>query len=240
MRTVLMTGADGTIGSHLKKYLESKGYNVVSFRGDVCHRPNWDQYKFIDYLIHLAAFAGVRASLADPDTYFDNNVGGMANVVDWAQCHPTTKVLYASSSNAKEWWANPYAVTKKINELQAQALTHSVGMRFHTVWPGRDDMLYRMLEQKRVDYINGQHYRDFIHVEDLCSAIETIMINFDRVDRVVDIGTGQSVAVTDLANKFGFTGEVRTIPTPYERTKTQADVAYLHELGWTPTWNVLE
>ena len=238
MKSVLLTGADGMIGSHLKAFLTKQGYTIVHFEGDVCDPNNWDRYAKCDYVIHLAALAGVRLSIEKPQVYYHNNVFGMKNAIKYVK-RTGAKFLYASSSNAKEWWSNPYAATKKMNELQAEELDKSVGMRFHTVWPGRDDMLYKMLWRGQVTYINGDHYRDFIHIDDLCSAILTIMENYNKVDSVVDIGTGHSTPVLEVAKKLGFNGEVRYDPTPHERTKTCADVEYLLKLGWTPTRNIL-
>ena len=238
MKTVLLTGSEGMIGSHLRKYLIENDYSVVSFEGDVTIQKEWNKYVVPDYVIHLAASVGVRASIGDPELFYHNNVGGMecaVNYVEGTKC----KFLYASSSNAKEWWNNPYATTKKINEVQAQSLPRSVGMRFHTVWPGRDDMLYKMLEQGRVKYINGDHYRDFVHVDDLCAAILTIIENYYKVNAIVDIGTGHATPVLEVAKKFGFDGEVRFDSAPRERTITKADIEYLLNLGWTPTRNIL-
>lgn len=238
MKSVLLTGADGMIGSHLKVYLRNEGFNVVDFEGDVCDPANWGGIQKFDYVIHLAAFAGVRYSIEKPDMYYHNNIVGMKNAIKYVK-RTGSKFLYASSSNAKEWWSNPYAVTKKMNELQAEELDMSVGMRFHTVWPGRNDMLYKMLLNGEVTYINGNHYRDFIHIDDLCGAILTIMENYSKVPSVVDIGTGHSTPVLEVAKKLGFNGEVRYNPTPNERTKTCANVEYLLKLGWTPKRNIL-
>jgi nucleoside-diphosphate-sugar epimerase len=126
-----------------------------------------------------------------------------------------------------------------MNELQARVLNTSVGMRFHTVWPGRDDMLYKLLAAGSVKYINGDHYRDFIHIDDLCTAILTIMENYSNMSKVVDIGTGHATPVLEVAKRFGFDGEVRFDSAPHERTITKADIEYLLRLGWTPTWNIL-
>lgn len=238
MKTVLLTGAEGMIGSHLRSHLIESGYTVTSFEGDVCHQKEWSKYTPHDFVVHLAAFAGVRASINEPESFYNNNVGGMECAVNFVQ-GSKCRLLYASSSNAKEWWTNPYATTKKMNELQAQALSRSVGMRFHTVWPGRDDMLYKLLSAGKVTYINGDHYRDFIHIDDLCSAILTIMQNYSKIKDVVDIGTGHATPVIEVAKKFGFDGEVRYDSAPHERTVTIADVEYLLKLGWTPTRNIL-
>lgn len=238
MQSVLLTGADGMIGSHLRTYLFDRGFYVVSFEGDVCNQKDWDKYPPTDYLIHLAAFAGVRASINQPATFYENNVGGMRCAVSYVESAKCA-FLYASSSNAKEWWTNPYATTKKMNELQAEVLNSSIGMRFHTVWPGRDDMLYKLLSAGKVTYINGDHYRDFIHIDDLCSAILTIMKNYSNISPVVDIGTGHATPVLEVAKRFGFDGEVRFDSAPHERTITMANIEYLLRLGWTPTRNIL-
>ena len=148
---IMLTGAEGMIGSKLKAHLGLNGYSVEQFHGDCCNWKDWEKYnQGYDYLIHLAALAGVRESIKDPDRYFTNNVLGTGNAFVWANQHVANgKVLYASSSNAYEWWSNPYAITKKINEVQAIHY-NAIGMRFHTVWPGRDDMLFKMLERGQV------------------------------------------------------------------------------------------
>ena len=73
-------------------------------------------------------------------------------------------MLYASSAGAYSWWQNPYAITKKVNEIQGPP--NSVGMRFFNVWAeegSRDDMLYEMLKQGTAKYIT-RHKRDWVHV----------------------------------------------------------------------------
>ena len=123
---ILITGSQGMIGSHLKKHL-SKNYEVVEFEGDVTNQDDWDNYPEQYYaLIHLAALAGVRASMKDPETFYKNNVDGTRLALQWSSKH-ALKTLYASSSNAAEWWTNPYAVTKKINEIQAENF-EAIGM----------------------------------------------------------------------------------------------------------------
>ena len=85
-------------------------------------------------------------------------------------------------------------------EVMAHGYPNSKGMRFHTVWPGRDDMLYKSFERGEVTYINANHHRDWIHVDDLCNAH---LENHDKlpniIERVLDIGTGESFNVLDMA-----------------------------------------
>lgn len=249
---ILITGAEGMVGRNLKNYFEKQGQNVVSFVGDVTEDKCWEEYndeKF-DAIIHLAAYAGVRASFDAPHQYYNNNTLGMEKFLKYG-IQMSSKLLYASSSNAKEWWLNPYAATKKMNECQARPY-RAIGMRFHTVFPGRDDMLFKKLQRKEVTYINKEHYRDFIHVADLCEAIDKIALNFDLVynntiqdlDRnhpgVVDIGTGHSTPVVEVAKIMGYEGEYTDAEAKGERVKTQANIEYLLQLGWTPKRNILD
>lgn len=243
MKNILLTGAEGMIGSHLMPFLESFDYKVTAFVGDVTCEDNWQHYRGQDWdgLIHLAALAGVRASFDNPELYFHNNVEGTAQAFNFAKSNPVSKVLYASSSNAYEWWGNPYAATKMMNEIQGRSLS-SIGMRFHTVWPGREDMLYRKLEKGEVSYINCNHYRDFIHVEDLIAGIKTIYDNFWTLlpkGRARDIGTGRATSVEQVAKSMGFNGEYRHENPEGERVKTCADVEYLLQLGWYPKHDIL-
>lgn len=246
---ILLTGHEGCVGSHLSRFLEGKGYTVTPFQGDIRDRNNWDSYTYVDpqdrsekwdCLIHLAAIPGVRRSFEEPEFYYDNNVNGTRLALEFGaeNCH---RHLYASSSNAYEWYGNPYAATKKMCEVMAHDYPNSKGMRFHTVWPGRDDMLYKKLERGEVTYINANHHRDWIHVDDLCNAIWKIMINFPNIiERVLDIGTGESFNVLDMAMKrFNWTGEIRRENPAGERVHTKANVKYLHRLGWQPENNIL-
>ena len=234
---ILLTGHEGCVGSSLGPYLENLGHTVIPFEGDIRDWDNWVNYigTYWDVLIHLAAIPGVRKSFEIPEEYYDHNVNGTKNALSFSR-HFAAKHLYASSSNAYEWYGNPYAATKKMCEVIASDHTNAKGMRFHTVWPGRDDMLYKKLERGEVEYINSNHSRDWIHIDDLCSAIVTILNNWAIIDKkVLDIGTGSTFSVLDMAqNVFGWTGDIRTLNPNGERVKTQADVQYLYDLGWKP------
>ena len=239
---VLITGSEGMVGSRLVKYLSRKGYSVTEFKGDVRDIKAWNQYKHSHYnfLIHLAALAGVRPSFRDPEKYYDHNVNGTKLALEFGNIH-ADEILYASSSNAYEWWGNPYATTKKINEVQAMPY-NAIGMRFHTIWPGRPDMLFQKFKRNEVTYINTGHYRDFININDLLSAIEVIMNNFRKLKSersVYDIGTGHATPVEEVANIFNFNGIRQKENPDGERSFTKADIEYLLELGWTPSYNIL-
>ena len=112
---ITVTGGNGYIGSHLIPVLKSAGHKVRNYRGDIL---DFDPY-YADMVIHLASLTGVRQSLEEPEEYYKVNVEGFRKVVE--ECKKWgCKLLYASSSNAEEWWSNPYAVTKKITEVMAE------------------------------------------------------------------------------------------------------------------------
>ena len=104
-------------------------------------------------------------------------------------------------------------------------------------------MLYQMLKKGKVEYVNELHTRDFIHVEDLCKAINKIVDNFfqvlDTVGRVVDIGTGHGTSVKSVAEQHGFNGQYKSENPPGERVHTRANVDLVYQLGWSPQHNIL-
>lgn len=246
MKRILVTGSDGMVGSRLVKHLVGKGYPVVTFGEDrdVRNWEHWaelhDESNPIDTIVHLAALAGVRPSFDAPELYEDVNVGGMRHMLAFSELNESN-ILYASSSNAYEWWGNPYAATKKMNEIQAEDYP-AIGMRFHTIWPGRDDMLFMKFKRGEVEYINRGHYRDFVHVDDVVEAIQALISNFNSAimsQRVYDIGTGHSTPVEEVAKVMNFQGEWRDANPSGERVHTKANIEALLKLGWTPKWNIL-
>ncbi len=242
---ILVTGSDGMVGSRLVKFLKNNDCTVYEFGDDrdVRSQQDWQSFADLDFdfIIHLAALAGVRPSFDNPELYYDVNVNGTRNMLEFAEAN-TKHILYASSSNAYEWWGNPYAATKRMNEIQCEDYS-AIGLRFHTIWPGRDDMLFMKFKNNQVEYINRKHNRDFVHVDDIISAIYKLINNFESAiieRRVYDIGTGHATPVEQVAKAFGFEGEWRDENPAGERVHTIADIEPLLKLGWTPKWNILD
>ena len=147
-------------------------------------------------------------------------------------------MLYASSAGAHGWWQNPYAITKKMNEIQAPL--NSVGMRFFNVWAekgSRDDMLYEMLKQGTAKYIT-RHKRDWIHVHDIVRAICYLIP--DKFRGVLDIGTGTNYSVLELAKRMGRGDLPIKEDTPGEPDSLCADITQLTKLGWFPTIDIMD
>ena len=230
---VLVTGHKGFIGSHVFDFLSD------IFDVDGLDRPD-DIENFVDVgcadydlIVHLAAYAALRDSVDNPDKFWENNVEKSKPIFDYCRKY-NTRLLYASSAGAYSWWQNPYAITKKVNEIQAPP--NSVGMRFFNVWAeegSRDDMLYEMLKQGTARYLT-RHKRDWIHVDDVCTAIEKLI--YSDYTGTVDVGTGVTTSVLELANALIGENELPIQEwTPNEPDILKANPVVLREMGWVPT-----
>tara|TARA_R100000027_G_scaffold18362_1_gene13239 strand:+ start:253 stop:972 length:720 start_codon:yes stop_codon:yes gene_type:complete len=234
---VLVTGHKGFIGRNVfLDWQETLGYVNVD---GIDHPEDIGDFRGGDYdlVIHLAAYADIRESLAKPQKYYENNVVKTRRLFEW--CRETnTRLLYASSSAVEEdYWENPYAMSKWINEMMAPP--NSVGMRFTTVYgpDSRPNMMYRMLQDKTAKYVTN-HKRDWIHVKDVCRAIHYLASS--SITGPVTIGTGKSVSVKELAKAMGMGHLPVKENTPGERMDNQADITLLKSIGWFPTISVLD
>ena len=238
---ILVTGHKGFIGSHVYKHLQDEGHEVrgLDFPDDVRDFIRFHACDSIRYdvIIHLAAFAALRESFENPDRFWENNVVKSKTLFDYCGRN-NIRLLYASSAGAHGWWHNPYAITKKVNEIQAPP--NSVGMRFFNVWAeekSREDMLYRMLQDNTAKYLTRQR-RDWIHVDDIVTAICTLIP--DKFRGVLDIGTGKNHSVLELAKKLGKSDLPIREDTPGEPDSLCADITILKSLGWSPTIDILD
>ena len=185
--------------------LEKFGDVFIFVKGDISDKRIVDEV-FEKYkpsiVVNLAAQAGVRYSITNPDTYIKSNIIGFYNILEACRNNPVEHLVYASSSsvygsNKKVPYStedkvdNPvslYAATKKSNELFAHSYSKlynipSTGLRFFTVYGpmGRPDMAYFKFTNKIVKgepieiYNNGDMYRDFTYVDDIVSGIINVM-----------------------------------------------------------------
>lgn len=159
------------------------------------------EYHF-DIVVNLAAQAGVRYSIVNPDTYIESNVVGFYNILEACRHYPVQHLVYASSSsvyggNKKipfstddnvDYPVSLYAATKKSNELFAHCYSKlydipSTGLRFFTVYGpgGRPDMAYFSFTDKLIRgepiqiYNYGNCKRDFTYVDDIVEGIVLVM-----------------------------------------------------------------
>jgi UDP-glucuronate 4-epimerase len=225
--TILVTGAAGFIGSYVCKALLACGETVIGldnfndyydpkikrdrvkavcpnveiFEIDICDREKLNAL-FVTHkpahVIHLAAQAGVRYSITNPNVYADSNLSGFTNILEACRHHAVKHLVYASSSsvyggNAKAPFSEDqsinqplsfYAATKAANELMAHSYSHlyqlpCTGLRFFTVYGawGRPDMApvlfsRAVLAGRTIDVFNhGKMRRDFTHVNDIVAGV---------------------------------------------------------------------
>jgi UDP-glucuronate 4-epimerase len=149
-------------------------------------------------VVHLAAQAGVRYSLENPQAYIDANITGFTNILEGCRHNPVEHLVFASSSsvygantnmpfsvhNNVDHPVSLYATSKKANELMAHTYAHlfglpCTGLRFFTVYGpwGRPDMALflftkNILAGKPIDVFNyGHHRRDFTYVDDIVEGV---------------------------------------------------------------------
>tara|TARA_B110000444_G_scaffold170196_1_gene159036 strand:+ start:678 stop:1427 length:750 start_codon:yes stop_codon:yes gene_type:complete len=236
---VAITGSRGFIGSHLKTRLEKDGHEIIEW--DLRQDPPKYVSDFkpdeISYCIHLAAYADVRASLKDPETYWINNVENTTRLQLICN-HNNIPLLYASSSCVHKWWLSPYGTSKKVNE--ETAYPGQVGLRFTTVYGdgARESMLIGKLIDGTIGYLT-KHVRDFTHVSDVVEAIVLLMSkDIRRLKPVYDIGTGVGNVVEDLGILAGWEGIEVTKGDQCEAQDNTADITEMKALGWTPKVDV--
>ena len=179
------------------KELGSLGKDWTFIQGSIADKDLIEQLftdNKIDVVVNLAAQAGVRYSITNPDSYIESNLIGFYNILEACRHHPVEHLVYASSSsvygsNKKIPYStddkvdNPvslYAATKKSNELMAHAYSKlynipSTGLRFFTVYgpAGRPDMAYfgftdKLVKGETIKIFNyGNCQRDFTYVDDI-------------------------------------------------------------------------
>lgn len=198
---------DVSLKEYRLKELDSiKTDNTYKFiKGDLADKSLLEslfaEYHF-DIVVNLAAQAGVRYSITNPDAYINSNIIGFYNILELCRHYPVEHLVYASSSsvyggNKKVPFStddkvdNPvslYAATKKSNELLAHAYSKlynipSTGLRFFTVYgpAGRPDMAYfgftdKLIKGQTIEIFNyGNCKRDFTYIDDIVEGVMRVM-----------------------------------------------------------------
>jgi UDP-glucuronate 4-epimerase len=228
IKTILVTGCAGFIGCETTIRLIEQGYKVIGIdnlndyysvklkenRLSRLSSPNFQFFKYdlvdkasllslfkehrFELVIQLAAQAGVRYSLENPQAYIDSNVTGFLNILECCRLYPPQHLVYASSSSVygrntetpfrttdrTEKPSSLYAATKKSNELMAETYCHlfginSTGLRFFTVYGpwGRPDMAPWLFADAISQgkplkvFNNGKMMRDFTFIADIVNGI---------------------------------------------------------------------
>ena len=196
---------DVSIKEYRLEEINKLNKNFIFIKGDISDKETIDNL-FNEYkpsvVVNLAAQAGVRYSITNPDAYIKSNLIGFYNILEGCRHNEVEHLVYASSSsvygsNKKVPYStddkvdNPvslYAATKKSNELMAHAYSKlynipSTGLRFFTVYgpAGRPDMAYfgftnKLLNGETIEIFNyGNCKRDFTYIDDIVEGVKRVM-----------------------------------------------------------------
>ena len=259
---VLLTGAAGFIASHLSERLLDKNASVVGLdnfddfydpaikEGNLSRARDHDAYTLvrgdirdrevlaglpdgIDTIVHIAARAGVRPSIAQPTLYYDVNVTGTLNLMELARERGISRFVFASSSsvygnNEKVPFSeddpvdnpiSPYAATKKAGELLAHAYTHLYGiaclcLRFFTVYGPRQrpDLAIHKFTQLMAAgeelpmFGDGTSQRDYTYIDDILQGVEGALAwvgENEGVHDIVNLGESRTIGLREMIQVLG-------------------------------------
>lgn len=255
MLNIVVTGGAGFIGSHLIDRLLAEGHSVINidnfdpFYDESIKRENikghlgYDTYSLLevdirdkealdktisddtDVIVHLAAKAGVRPSIADPITYQEVNVAGTQNMLEVAREKNIKQFVFASSSSVYEKNPNvpwkeddpvlqpisPYASTKVSGELLGHVYSHLhdirfLALRFFTVYGPRQrpdlaihKFLKLMSDGKEITlYGDGSTRRDYTYIDDIVDGILAANDYKDSNYEIINLGNSQTVELLEL------------------------------------------
>ena len=200
------------------EYIKSSKYNDLIFKKiDLVDTDKINKLfseNNFDIVCNLAAQAGVRYSITNPQTYIESNIKGFLNILEASKDNDIKHLIYASSSsvyglnkkypysvnNSSDSPASLYAASKKSNELMAHSYSHlyglnTTGLRFFTVYGpwGRPDMAYFLFTKAAYEnseikvFNNGDLYRDFTYIDDIVDGIEAMIKKpFIKKDNIND------------------------------------------------------
>lgn len=256
MKRALVTGGAGFIGSHVVDSLLAGGWQVsvidsfdafydpaLKHANIAAQRPH-PEYTLhtidirdqdalralpgeFDVIVHLAARAGVRPSIADPATYQDVNVRGTQNLLELARERSIPQFVFASSSsvygvNPRVPWheedhvlapISPYASTKVSGELLGHVYSHLYGirfvaLRFFTVYGERqrpDLAIHKfvrlMLDSRPIPVFgDGSTRRDYTHVSDIVRGVTAALAYTGSAYEVINLGNNRTVSLAQMVD----------------------------------------
>jgi UDP-glucuronate 4-epimerase len=251
----------------VKEHGIRSNYGSILSNGDLNHTLSKEKP---DIVIHLAAYAGIRNSIENPNQYINNNVTGTQNLINACEKYGIENVLYASTSSVmadnKIWpWneqerlgemLSPYAYTKQSNEHQFKIskIKNTMGLRFFTVYGpwGRPDMALftfanKIVAGEPIDVYNyGNMKRDFTYVDDIVQGIFGLLEQIPKGDEIFNIGYGKQVGlmefITEIEKNLGRIAEKNMLPMhPADSKETWSDTSKLYNLtGYNPKTNVVD
>ena len=221
MKKILILGSEGQIGSHLKKFLKKKNYNVFEFdlvrskKEDLRLNQNKNlisKIKKSDFIYFLAFDVGGSRYLKKYQNTFEfisNNIKIIENTFEIIK--KNNKPFLFASSQMSNMSYSPYGLLKNIGEKYTEILGGLV-VKFWNVYGIEKDLkkshvitdfILMGLKDKKIKMLtDGQEKRDFLYAEDCCVGLEKILKNFTKIKKLkksVDLTTGNYTSIIDIA-----------------------------------------
>ena len=259
MKKIIVTGGAGFIGSHLIDLLLKDGFHIINIDNfdpyydpaikwkNINNHLTYDTYRLekidvrdfeslqnvvpddVDVIVHLAAKAGVRPSIADPLSYQEVNVAGTQNLLEIARKKSIKQFIFASSSSVYgknpnvPWKENdavlqpisPYASTKVSGELLGHVYSHLydirfIALRFFTVYGSRqrpDLAIHKFVKliskgQKITLYGDGTTRRDYTYIDDIVHGINNAIEYTASKYEIINLGNNKTISLSELVKEL--------------------------------------
>ena len=252
MKKILVTGGEGFIGKHLCDALRKQGHNVSSI--DIASKENPLDIRDItivmdfDCVFHLAALSDITDCIVNPTKCLDINGTGTGHLLHSLSMSKFSGSFIFASSSAVYDCANVYAASKRAGEALCRAYNNSFNIntkiaRFFNVYGVNQNpnygavisnfVLAKLNNKKGKIYGDGEQVRDFIHVDDVVTALISLMETGGSTP--YDIGTGIATSINDLASLMDLTIDYESsrIGDPYKSVAKDVRRTKL-ELEWKP------
>lgn len=228
---VIVTGSEGYIGKNIVKEIMKSEENDVF---DIDNKAGRDIFDFMlpegkgykslvgfnaDAIVHTAAVPRIQHSILNPFPTFQANSYATAVALEFARNNNINKFIFSSSSSAKFPEKSPYAMQKRISEMQVKMYRdmyniEGYSLRYFNVYSELDRFtknetllsiwMKNILEGKDLHiYGDGEQRRDMVHLDDVIRAnIKVLSKDFNQKDDIIEVGTGTNISVNEIKDLF--------------------------------------
>jgi len=283
IKKIIITGGCGFIGSSLTDFLINKGYEIYiidNFSNNKITKPNKkskfykidirnideiNKIKNVHAIIHLAAIADILISKDNEKKYFNNNLKGFQDVLNFCSNNKIKKLIFASSASVygnkdktavKEHQSldpgHYYAYSKLIGENMLKLYSkinkfdYTI-LRFFNIYGPKSNavistFLAQKLQKKKITIFgNGKQKRDFLYIDDLCDAILKVLENKKAKNETYNLGSGKSISINELKNKLSYKDYINLEKRNDDIEVSIANISKIKKhLNWFPKISIEE